>query len=93
MLPNDNLRRGGALRADLLKMHAYRDAIRRETAGAYVLYPGGDDEVKGLPFTKFMNFYRVWARSCYAREAMERLAAPAQSSDFLMRCSITSLRV
>lgn len=26
-------------RADLLKMHAYRDAIRR-TAGAYVLYPG-----------------------------------------------------
>lgn len=26
-------------RADLLKMHAYRDAIRR-TAGAYILYPG-----------------------------------------------------
>ena len=26
-------------RADLLKMHAYKDAIRR-TAGAYVLYPG-----------------------------------------------------
>lgn len=26
-------------RADLLKMHAYRDAVRR-TAGAYVLYPG-----------------------------------------------------
>jgi len=26
-------------RADLLKMHAYRDAIRR-SAGAYVLYPG-----------------------------------------------------
>ncbi|SAL13467.1 hypothetical protein AWB68_00188 [Caballeronia choica] len=50
--PNDDLRRGGALRADLLKMHAYRDAIRR-TAGAYVLYPGGDDEVKGLPFTEF----------------------------------------
>jgi uncharacterized protein len=32
-------------RDDLLKMHAYRDAIRR-TAGAYVLYPGsgGDSE-------------------------------------------------
>lgn len=31
--------------SDLLKMHAYRDAIRR-TAGAYVLYPGrpGDDK-------------------------------------------------
>lgn len=28
-------------RADLLKMHAYRDAIRR-TAGAYVLYPGSE---------------------------------------------------
>lgn len=26
-------------RADLLKMHAYRDAIRR-TAGAYIIYPG-----------------------------------------------------
>jgi predicted component of viral defense system (DUF524 family) len=29
-------------RADLLKMHAYRDAIRR-TAGAYVLYPGHEN--------------------------------------------------
>lgn len=28
--------------ADLLKMHAYRDAIRR-TGGAYVLYPGNSD--------------------------------------------------
>lgn len=40
-----NLERGGALRADLLKMHAYRDAIHR-TAGAYVLYPGGDSEAE-----------------------------------------------
>jgi hypothetical protein len=30
---------GAAKRDDLLKMHAYRDAIKR-TAGAYVLYPG-----------------------------------------------------
>lgn len=30
---------GNAKRVDLLKMHAYKDAIRR-TAGAYVLYPG-----------------------------------------------------
>ena len=30
---------GRSRREDLLKMHAYRDAIRR-TAGAYVLYPG-----------------------------------------------------
>lgn len=32
-------REGRYKRADLLKMHAYRDAIRR-TQGAYVLYPG-----------------------------------------------------
>ncbi|NTS39953.1 DUF2357 domain-containing protein [Flavisolibacter sp. BT320] len=31
--------RGTFKRADLLKMHTYKDAIRR-TAGAYVLYPG-----------------------------------------------------
>lgn len=29
--------------ADLLKMHAYKDAIRR-TSGAYVLYPGTEDK-------------------------------------------------
>ncbi|WP_017733698.1 DUF2357 domain-containing protein [Nafulsella turpanensis] len=32
-------KQGNYKRADLLKMHAYRDAIRR-TGGAYVLYPG-----------------------------------------------------
>lgn len=46
------LERGGAVRADLLKMHAYRDAIRR-TAGAYVLYPGGDDEGEGLRYPEY----------------------------------------
>lgn len=35
-------RKGTYQRADLLKMHAYRDAIRR-SAGAYVLYPGLTD--------------------------------------------------
>ncbi|SHM30896.1 hypothetical protein SAMN04488057_10122 [Cyclobacterium lianum] len=35
---NEN-RKGVYKNADLLKMHAYKDAIRR-TAGAYVLYPG-----------------------------------------------------
>lgn len=34
-------RNGTYKRGDLLKMHAYRDAIRR-SAGAYVLYPGGE---------------------------------------------------
>lgn len=32
----------GAHQADLLKMHVYRDAIRR-SAGAYVIYPGTDE--------------------------------------------------
>ena len=36
---------GAAKYADLLKMHAYRDAVRR-TGGAYVLYPGGSDREK-----------------------------------------------
>lgn len=46
------LERGGVLRADLLKMHAYRDAIRR-TAGAYVLYPGDDKEDIGLQYPEY----------------------------------------
>jgi predicted component of viral defense system (DUF524 family) len=37
-------------RADLLKMHAYRDAIRR-SHGAYVIYPG--DQQVGAPFQGF----------------------------------------
>lgn len=49
--PNE-LERGGPLRADLLKMHAYRDAIRR-TAGAYILYPGGDGEVNGQQYPEY----------------------------------------
>jgi len=36
-------KRGTYKRVDLLKMHTYKDAIRR-TEGAYVLYPGNDDK-------------------------------------------------
>jgi predicted component of viral defense system (DUF524 family) len=42
--------RGTYKRADLLKMHAYRDAIRR-TQGAYVVYPGqsgGDRQLESF---------------------------------------------
>lgn len=40
---------GRATRADLLKMHAYRDAIRR-SSGAYVIYPGfGRDQPVRYP--------------------------------------------
>jgi hypothetical protein len=42
--------------ADLLKMHAYRDAIRR-TAGAYVLYPGNAGD--GKKFDQFVGFHEV----------------------------------
>jgi len=41
--------KGNFNNADLLKMHAYKDAIRR-TGGAYVLYPG---EGKNDPFRGF----------------------------------------
>jgi uncharacterized protein len=40
-LPDASLTHGRAKRNDLLKMHAYRDAIRR-SAGAYVIYPGNE---------------------------------------------------
>lgn len=41
-------RKGTFKNADLLKMHAYKDAIRR-TGGAYVLYPGvGDKTYRGF---------------------------------------------
>jgi predicted component of viral defense system (DUF524 family) len=44
--------RGTYKRADLLKMHTYKDAIRR-TAGAYILYPGS-----GPRYTKF-GFHEI----------------------------------
>lgn len=40
-IEDEELSRGTAKRDDLLKMHAYRDAIHR-TAGAYILYPGDE---------------------------------------------------
>jgi predicted component of viral defense system (DUF524 family) len=48
---NDKLdeRKGNFKNVDLLKMHAYKDAIRR-TGGAYVLYPG---KGKDKPFRGF----------------------------------------
>ena len=46
------LKRGGVLRSDLLKMHAYRDAIRR-SAGAYVIYPGDDDGSRKAEYKEY----------------------------------------
>lgn len=46
-------RRGIYRNADLMKMHAYKDAIRR-TGGAYVLYPGeGNPDDNNRPFRGF----------------------------------------
>jgi len=41
----DQERLGNSRREDLLKMHAYRDAIRR-SAGAYVLFPGSSEPLE-----------------------------------------------
>lgn len=43
---------GRAKRDDLLKMHAYRDAIRR-SAGSYVLYPGPDTDIANRRYLRF----------------------------------------
>lgn len=44
----NNERKGYYKNADLLKMHAYKDAIRR-TGGAYILYPGTEKkEIRGF---------------------------------------------
>jgi predicted component of viral defense system (DUF524 family) len=45
--------RKGAIRDDLLKMHAYRDAIQR-SAGAYVIYPGDDEGQQYLEFHELL---------------------------------------
>jgi hypothetical protein len=44
-----------ALREDLLKMHAYRDAIRR-SSGAYVVYPG---DGSGSDGEKFLEYHEL----------------------------------
>lgn len=54
--PDDEAtRRTGAKRDDLLKMHAYRDAIKR-SAGSYVLYPGG---LEGHADQTFQRYHEV----------------------------------
>lgn len=45
--------RGSYKRADLLKMHAYRDAIRR-SEGAYVIYPG-----ESQASARFQGFHEI----------------------------------
>lgn len=42
LIEKDDQKKGSYKRVDLLKMHTYKDAIRR-TAGAYILYPGSQE--------------------------------------------------
>ena len=44
---------GASKRTDLLKMHAYRDAIR-DTAGSYVLFPGSEAQEFSLSGEEFL---------------------------------------
>lgn len=50
-------RKGRYKNADLLKMHAYKDAIRR-TGGAYVLYPGAAIH-NGTKKAQFRGFHEI----------------------------------
>jgi predicted component of viral defense system (DUF524 family) len=72
-------------REDLLKMHAYRDAIRR-SAGAYVLYPGDQHQ---YPFTEHHEVLPGLERSCFALTRM-RQSVRASSRNFFAMSSITS---
>jgi uncharacterized protein len=64
-----------ARRDDLLKMHAYRDAIRR-TAGAYVLYPGAGGESE-----EFREYHELLPGlgAFVLRPAQDGVAAGAQA--------------
>jgi uncharacterized protein len=54
--PDDSgAQRTAARRDDLLKMHAYRDAIKR-SAGSYVLYPGG---LEGQADQTFQRYHEI----------------------------------
>jgi predicted component of viral defense system (DUF524 family) len=70
-----------AKRDDLLKMHAYRDAIAK-TAGAYVLYPGRD--LKGQEFREFEDFHELLP-GLGAFVLRPSVGGPAAGSDALGR--------
>lgn len=71
-------RKGIYKNADLLKMHAYKDAIRR-TGGAYVLYPGdGNDKP---PFKGFHEL--IPGLGAFAIRPKEGENGTAELSDFI----------
>ena len=71
-------RKGIYKNADLLKMHAYKDAIRR-TGGAYVLYPGDKNEKP--PFQGFHEL--IPGLGAFAIRPKEGENGTAELSDFI----------
>lgn len=69
---------GGVKRDDLLKMHAYRDAISR-TAGAYVLYPGS--EIKNIRRHPGFNEMLPGLGAFPLRPSSDGLASSSQALD------------
>ncbi len=70
-------RKGIYKNADLLKMHAYKDAIRR-TGGAYVLYPGTE---KHPPYSGFHEI--IPGLGAFAIRPTEGDNGTAELSDFI----------
>jgi len=69
-------RKGIYKNADLLKMHAYKDAIRR-TGGAYVLYPGTEEH------KEFVGFHElIPGLGAFAIRPKEGENGTAELSDF-----------
>lgn len=83
----------GPLRSDLLKMHAYRDAIRR-TQGAYVLYPGrtGSETISWYGFHELLP-----GLGAFALRPGHEAAGVRELSDFIREvvehlCSLSTRR-
>lgn len=77
---------GGAKRDDLLKMHAYRDAISR-TAGAYVLYPGS--EIKDIRRHPGFNEVLPGLGAFPLRPNRDGLASSSQALDHFLSDVLT----
>jgi predicted component of viral defense system (DUF524 family) len=71
---------GRSRRDDLLKMHAYRDAIRR-SSGAYVLYPGNDRPLRFSEFHELLPGLGAFA----LRPGEQGTAGRADLRDFIDR--------
>jgi predicted component of viral defense system (DUF524 family) len=67
-------RNGRFKNADLLKMHAYKDAIRR-TGGAYILYPGTDNQKPLKGFHEVIPGLGAFAiRPCHENNGITELS-------------------